>query len=369
MLAANNSLFHTASKDSSVDLNDFFQITCLHITIHAAFALDVDVIGNADQPLVQQYRRPFKRGERAPLYLKLLQICPKPLQHSAVMLVSRFLGVEISMMEELVRKTLKTRLENIRGKVPSSVGFAPSSDILGGLLHRAHAHLSERALLKHAMTTMAASFEMLSNELSWAIYALSHPENISIQERLRDEIRTRFPTAPTGLTWDDISSLRYLSGVVNEVLRLYPNVSHRGRVCTAETTVLGQSIPKGTILTWPVYAINRDPKQWGLNADKFWPERWFLEDNDCTSHPRRNLFAFMTFGQGSHKCPGQHYTRAVMACMLLGLVGRFRFRRVTNDPDVFETDAGKKVGFGIVMKAKLHASVTEIPGWDTIESP
>lgn len=332
------------------------------------FALDFDVIRDGSQPLVQQYQRPFKRGERSPLYMKLLQIVPEPLQHSAVRLVSKFLGINISMMEELVRKTLKSRLEKIQGEGPPSLGFAPSSDILEGLLQKAHQHLSERALLKHAMTTMAASFEMMSNQLSWAIYALSHPDNVVVQELLRTEIRTRFPTAPTALTSEDVSSLRYLSGVVNEVLRLYPNVSHRGRVCTTPTTVLDQSIAKGTILTWPVYAINRDSTHWGLDADKFCPERWFLEDKDRTQSPRRNLFAFMTFGQGPHKCPGQHYTHAVMACMLLGLVGRFKFERLTNAPDVIEADAGKRVGFGIVMKASIQAIVTEVSGWSPVKS-
>lgn len=336
--------------------------------MQAAFAIDVDVIGNADQPLIQEYRRPFKRGERSPLYLKLLQICPEPLQRRAVVLVSTLLGIDISMMEALVKATLKARLAKIRGEVPCSNGFAPSPDILEGLLRKANTHLSERALLKHAMTTLAASFEMISNELSWAIYALSHPDNISIQERLRGEIRTRFPSAPTTLVWEDMSSLPYLSGVVNEVLRLYPNVSHRGRVCTSSTTILEQPIPKGTILTWPVFAINRDPAHWGPQAHAFDPERWYLEDNACTTQPRRNLFAFMTFGQGPHKCPGQHYTHAVMACMLFGLIGRFKFQRLANDLDVIESDAGRRVGFGIVMKADIQASVKEVPGWHNVVS-
>lgn len=368
MLAASDSLSYAVSTDSIVSLNDYFQTACLHTAIQAAFAIDLDVIANALQPLVQQYQRPFKRAERSPLYLKLLQICPKPLQRSAVTLVSKCLGIDISMMEALVRKTLEARLERIRGEGPSSIGDTPSPDILEGLLHRAHTRLSERALLKHAMTTMAASLEMLSNQLSWAIYALSHPDNIAIQERLRTEIRARFPSAPTTLAWEDISSLRYLSGVVNEVLRLYPNVSHRGRVCTVPTTVLEEPIPKGTILTWPVYAVNRDPAHWGLNADQFRPERWFLGEENCTCHPRRNLFAFMTFGQGPHKCPGQHYTHAVMACMLFGLIGRFRFKRPANDPDVINADAGTRVGFGIVMKANIQASVIEVPGWSTMKS-
>jgi cytochrome P450 len=368
VLAASDSLSQTVSTNSSVGLNDFFQTASLHTVMQAAFALDVDVIGDPGQALVQGYRRPFKRGERSPLYLKLLQICPESLQRRAVMLVSTFLGIDISMMEALVGKTLKTRLAKIRSGGPSSNRLAPSGDILEGLLHKAHTHLSERALLKHAMTTMAASYEMISNELSWAIYALSHPDNISIQDHLRDEIRTHFPSAPTTLAWDDMSSLPYLSGVVNEVLRLYPNVSHRGRVCISPTTVLEQSIPKGTILTWPVFAINRDPAHWGPNAHTFNPERWLLKDNARTNQPRRDLFAFMTFGQGPHKCPGQHYTHAAMACMLFGLIGRFKFQRLADDLDVIETDAGRRVGFGIVMKADIQASVTEVPEWDNNES-
>jgi cytochrome P450 len=333
--------------------------------MHAAFSLDIDVLGNTEQSLVRSYWRPFKAGERAPFYQKLLQICPAPLQHGAALIVSKGLRINVSRMRSLVKETLLKRLEAIRGE--KSQLYLPTEeerpqDILDALLRRGYTHLSERALLRHAMTTMAASLEMVSNQLSWAIYALSHPKNLHVQEELRNKIRTRFPCSPDRVTWEDINSLPYLIGVINEVLRLYPNVSHRGRVCNTATSLIGIPIRKGTILTWPVYAMNRHVEHWGADANVFRPERWISGIPDEHSSQCRDAFAFMTFGQGPRKCPGEHYTRAVLGCMLLGLIGRFEFRKAEGHADVVDDDSAKRVGFGIVMKAEIWAEVREISG-------
>jgi cytochrome P450 len=85
------------------------------------------------------------------------------------------------------------------------------------------------------------------------------------------------------------------------------------------------------------------------------PERWL----DGRSLPAEQ-YAFMKFGQGVRKCPGEQYTRLVMACMLFGLIGRFKFE-LPDGADVM-ADGGKVVAFGIVMKAKVLANVEEVPG-------
>ncbi|CAO2652272.1 Nn.00g005550.m01.CDS01 [Neocucurbitaria sp. VM-36] len=210
---------------------------------------------------------------------------------------------------------------------------------------------------------MAANLEMVSNQLAWALYALSHPRNLHIQAQLRNEIRTNFRNSPETVSWETICSQPYLLGVINEILRLYPNVSHRGRVSNTSTTLQDLPLSKGTILVWPVYAINRDPKHWGPDASEFKPERWFAIEASNEDIPRRDAFAFMTFGQGPRKCPGEQYTRAVMACMLLNLIGRYEFGRVEGHPDVIEEDNGERVAFGIVMKADIWVNVKEVPGW------
>jgi cytochrome P450 len=234
---------------------------------------------------------------------------------------------------------------------------------MDGLLRRGYQRLSERVLVRHLMTTMAANTEMVSNQLSWAIYALSHPSNLDIQSRLRKEIRTQFRELPMFMSWEELNNQKYLSGVVNEILRVYPNVGHRGRVVNRDTMLHNLHLKKGTIVVWPVCAKNRDPQHWGQDADMFKPERWLLADGTGKDTEYRDTFGFMTFGQGSRKCPGEHYTRAAMASMLIGLIGRFEFRRPDGYHDVLEDGVGGRIKFGIVMKADIWAEIKEIPGW------
>ena len=217
--------------------------------------------------------------------------------------------------------------------------------------------------MRHAMTVMAANLDMVSNQLTWAIYALSHPMNLEVQTRLRNEIRNSFPDPPASMSWEMVSCQDYLLGVVNEVLRLYPNVSHRGRVSNTNTTVNGLHLHKGTILVWPVYARNRDPQYWGPDAAVFKPERWIFNSTMDQETKRRDAFSFMTFGQGPRKCPGESYTRAVLASMLLGLIGRYEFQRPDGYPDVMEVVERSRINFGIVMKTDIWAKVIEVPGW------
>lgn len=366
VLTTSDTLFNKTTKSSSVKVNSLFRLATLHTAMNAAFSLEVDVLRNPEESLVKSYVRPFIRGERAPLYQKLLQICPVPLHYPAATLVSKCMGVNVSKMRSLVRKALQQRLEAMKREddekfLPTKAETA--TDVLESLLRRGHPHLSERSLLRHAMTAMAASTEMISNQVSWAVYAISHPRNMHVQERLRSEIRQVFPIPPDSLSWEQISSQSYLLGVVNEVLRLYPNVTHRSRVCKVATTLHDLQISKGTILTYPVYAMNRNPTYWGPEPEKFKPERWISENTQKPDSARRDAYTFMTFGQGWRKCPREHYTRAVMACLLFGLIGRFEFRRVQGSADVIEDDCAKRVGFGIVMKAEIWADVREVDGW------
>ncbi|KAJ4315270.1 hypothetical protein N0V94_006035 [Neodidymelliopsis sp. IMI 364377] len=269
-LKVSDSLAELTRTVKPIELHPFLQLACLETGVKAGFSLEVNALQDPKQPLVKNYQRPFRLGQRSPLYLKLLQICPEPIQPQMVSMISKIMGVNISGMKML-----------------------------------------------------------LANSLS------------------------------------DIDSQPYLLGVVNEILRLYPNTTHRGRVANSNTSVNNLFLPTGTVLTWPVYAINRDPRYWGSDANAFKPERWFTKESVVKPHSR-DAFSFMTFGQGPRKCPGEAYTRAVLANMLVALIGRFEFRRPIGYADVMEDDDAIRVKFGIVMKAEIWVDVKEVPGWSSV---
>lgn len=345
-----------------VQINRFMRELCLDIAGQVDFSLDLGALAEPQSEISSRYLKAFEFGNYMPLFLKLLLICPAPLQLFASTLVSEdLLHIDVSDMLSLVRKTLNEKISSMTGDQKPE---QHEQDLTDMTIRRAYPQLSERALLRHVNTTLGASVEMVSNQLAWAVYALSLPSTRHIQDKLRAEIRSHFDCEPETITYTDLKGLEYLNAVVNEVFRMYPSVPHRWRVCKSATTLQGRPIHKGTWVVFSIYSMNRDPTLWGPDADEFRPERWLMKAEDMQQQPagnreRRDAYAFMTFGQGPRKCLGEHYTRAVVMCAILGLIGRFRF---TMPPDGDVIAAGR-VNFAIVMKAAIEAKVEEVPGW------
>lgn len=61
--------------------------------------------------------------------------------------------------------------------------------------------------------------------------------------------------------------------VLNESLRLYPIANRLERMTKSSVEINGVTIPKGTAITVPVYALQRDPTLWS-EPDAFKPERY-----------------------------------------------------------------------------------------------
>lgn len=61
--------------------------------------------------------------------------------------------------------------------------------------------------------------------------------------------------------------------VVNESMRLYPIASRLERMAKASVEINGVTIPKGTVISVPIYTLQRDPALWPEPED-FKPERY-----------------------------------------------------------------------------------------------
>lgn len=68
----------------------------------------------------------------------------------------------------------------------------------------------------------------------------------------------------------------------------------------------------------PIYAIHRDPKWWGDDAELFRPERWLKADK---SEQRRK--AFMPFGDGPRSCPGATFALQEAKLAIFRLLQQF----------------------------------------------
>ncbi|KAH7372240.1 cytochrome P450 [Pyrenochaeta sp. MPI-SDFR-AT-0127] len=346
-------------------VNNFFLEVCADAVGRASFSVDFQALQHPEQDMIKKYLVIFSAAENTPLYIKLMQLIPASWHPGSVKLVAGLLGLDMSLIKSVVEGSLSKKIEKMQHqRTDASIDKQQENedriDILEGLVHRAP-NMGREKLAQHAMTILAGSVEMISNQLSWGMYALAHPKYAHIQDKLRNEIAAQFPHLPDNFTPADMRKVPYVMDTVNEIIRFYPSVADRGRWCNSDAMLFDQAIKKGTFLTWPVWSLNRSTELWGKDANEFRPERWSASDAKGEfSNSKRDPYSLMTFGQGTRKCPGEHYTRVVMGCVLIALVSRFRFKLPESMLDLFERKGPGAIEIGILMKAKIHVQIEEI---------
>jgi cytochrome P450 len=152
----------------------------------------------------------------------------------------------------------------------------PGSDLLSQLVAAREdgVGLDERELKATAGLVLAAGFETTVNLLGNGIALLrSHPEQLTA---LADDA-SLWPNA------------------VDEILRLDPPVLLTGRTAIRETTIAGQRLPAGALVTTILAAANRDPAVFTE------PTRFDVRRENAKEH--------VSFSAGRHFCLGAALAR------------------------------------------------------------
>uniref|UniRef100_A0ACD5V247 Uncharacterized protein n=1 Tax=Avena sativa TaxID=4498 RepID=A0ACD5V247_AVESA len=184
----------------------------------------------------------------------------------------------------------------------------------------------------------------------WAMtLLLNHPK---VLQKARAEIDASVGTSRL-IVAEDVSGLTYLRCIISETLRLYPAtpllLPHQS---SADCTVGGYHVPKGTMLTVNAYAVHRDPAMWE-NPHEFRPERF--QDGKADG-----LF-MIPFGMGRRKCPGEAMALRIVGLVLGALIQCFDWGQVDGvEMDMTEGGVGfiipKAVPFEAVCKPRAAMS-------------
>ncbi|PAN44907.1 hypothetical protein PAHAL_9G079200 [Panicum hallii] len=161
-----------------------------------------------------------------------------------------------------------------------------------------------------------AGTETTSSTTEWAMsLLLNHPETL---KKAQAEIDAAVGVSRL-VTADDLSRLPYLQCIIHETLRLYPAapllLPHES---SADCTVGGYDVPRGTMLLVNVYAIHRDPAAWE-DPGEFRPERF--EGGGAEGR------LLMPFGMGRRKCPGEALALRTVGLVLGTLIQCFDWDR------------------------------------------
>jgi cytochrome P450 len=141
--------------------------------------------------------------------------------------------------------------------------------------------------------------------MAWFFLAMT--TNPEIQRKAQEEIdnvvgHDRMPD------FKDYESMPYLRALVREILRWRPvdpiGLQHQS---TEDDIYEGYFIPKGTLVLFNVWAMNRDPELYGEDFDSFRPERFLDEEGKLKpTHPNSKGEGHFTYGFGRRICVGRH---------------------------------------------------------------
>ncbi|CAG8895011.1 unnamed protein product [Penicillium egyptiacum] len=175
------------------------------------------------------------------------------------------------------------------------------------------------------MILLSGGTESPANALSVAAFHLSNDK--SIATKLRTELNPVMGMEAHLVPLAKLEQLPYLTGVVNEALRLsFGLISRPPRVAPDESLVYQKyAIPPGTPVSTSSYFMNMDPTIF-TDPELFSPERWVL-----ASERGENLTRFMSaFGKGSRACIGLNSGYAELYFTIAAMTHHFEF-------DLYET--------------------------------
>jgi cytochrome P450 len=160
---------------------------------------------------------------------------------------------------------------------------------------------------------------------------------------------------------DALPELRYLHLVIKETLRLHAAVPLLlPRECQADPScrVLGEyDVPRGAMVLVNAWAIGRDARSWGPDAEEFRPERFEGGGDRAGLDFRGTDFEFVPFGAGRRICPGIALGLAVMEMGLASLLFHFDWE-LPGGSDPCQLDMEEALGITAKRKSDLWLIAT-----------
>ncbi|KAI9767291.1 MAG: hypothetical protein M1839_004535 [Geoglossum umbratile] len=185
-----------------------------------------------------------------------------------------------------------------------------------------------RRLAEEGQTVVGAGILTTAHVLRMASFHLL--ANDEILQRLKSELASATPNSGGPIPLRQLEQLPYLTGVVNEGLRMAYGVSSRLARVSPDTPLTFQDwvIPPGTPVSMTSVLLHDNPILFP-EPNTFRPERW-LEKAGSGKRLERYL---VPFSKGTRACAGMNLAYAELYITLATVFGRLKL-------ELFETDRG-----------------------------
>ena len=181
--------------------------------------------------------------------------------------------------------------------------------------------LTETDLRDESMSLLLAGHETTANTLAWILDHLGREKEW--QDRARTEARDTLASLEPGKALGS-SPMPIIDAIVSEALRLAPPAWLMMRRALVDHEVGGYRISKRSFVAIPIHAIHRSSAYWE-EPERFNPAR-FLEKAEG------DLEAFLPFGIGPRRCPGEFFARAETRILLAKVLTDFELESVAPSP-------------------------------------
>ena len=199
--------------------------------------------------------------------------------------------------------------------------------------------MGDRELIDEVLTLIVAGHETTAAALTWTWYLVTqHPEVAAALEAESDQHAV---DGPLGL--DAAESLSFTHQVLQESLRMYPPGWLLTRRAVEADELGGYPIAPRTDVFLSPYLLHRHPEFWS-NPEKFQPERFAGPDA-----AERHKFAYIPFAVGPRHCIGENIAMFEMLVHMHAMTRRFRLKRATNEPIVFEAQINLRPRSNLMM--------------------
>nr|XP_004653085.2 cytochrome P450 26C1 [Jaculus jaculus] len=293
----------------------------------------------------------FRMAARILLGLRLDEARCAELARTFEQLVENLFSLPLDVPFSGLRKGIRARDqlhqhlgEAIAQKLHEDQAAEPG-DALHLIIHSARElgqELSVQELKESAVELLFAAFlTTASASTSLVLLLLQHPEAVAkIQQELAEQgLGSACGCAPGALgsrldcgcepdlSLAALGGLRYVDGVVKEVLRLLPPVSGGYRTALRTFELDGYQVPKGWSVMYSIRDTHETAAVYRSPPEGFDPERFAAEREDARGAPGR--FHYIPFGGGARGCLGQELARAVLQLLAVELVRTARWELAT----------------------------------------
>ncbi|OQR96168.1 cytochrome P450 superfamily protein [Achlya hypogyna] len=318
-------------KVDAVEVLSLLQLSALDTIGLLGFGCDLHALRDGSNPLANAFRFLLNETNR-----RCFQDALHPASH--LMWLPTPANIRYRREAQIARSTIATLISH--RVATHRTGGAAHHDLLEAMLDAAADDgdvMAPDLLADNVLTFFFAGADSTSMGMAYALYLLAaHPD---VQAKTVAEIDAVLGREGE-VTYDGLQKLPYTSAVLTEALRLYPPVATVYRNLVNDLPLGKYVIPGGTLVSLPLWFVNRSPLNWGPDANEFKPER-HLEalDNDGMA-AKDKAFRFMTFSGGPRNCVGMRFAVLEATIVLVSVLRKCVLTRPKGAPSVYPNKVG-----------------------------